>query len=1141
MRIVAIFITSVLLVRCTGRADSTFAPGYHIVDPQISFTRAVHPVLKPGETQTLEISPSLRGSATLSSMSYAVSTDGVTYGSETSISNSATSISWTVPANATSTTSARVRLTITNSDGAVTQTISDPFAIVTQMERIVGTGYAMGSATGVAPDNRIRAPYSVVADATYVYIGEAATIYRVAIATGELEFFVGLPVVEGNVDGVGPDARFRIPAQMTILGSYLYFVDSSSHVLRQVDIDPLSANYRRVVTVAGSAAVSGTTDGVGSNARFRTPSGLATDGTYLYVADFGNHSIRKVDVSTFTVSTFVGLSGTGGFVNNVAGAAARLFNPRKLAYSAGFLYVSEATNVTIRKIDVATATISNFFNNTRNHGAAEGTAATGKISSNVALAADASYLYLGDQLFHTVRKVDLATATSTLVAGSVGQTGSVNGVGAAARFSYIFDLFSSGGNVYVTDQRNASVRKVDVATNTVTTFAGGLGSADMDLSLSYFRGTQGKLMASYSVVTNDGNIFYLSQYQAHTIRKIDLSGGTITTIAGTLGTPGFTDGIGTNATFNQPHGLALEGTTLYVCDRSNHAIRAIDLNTNTVSTVAGSTAGTSGTQDDDGTAARFNRPTDIVSDGTYLWITDYSNHSIRRLTIGGLWTVTLMFGQTAVAATADGVGTAATFDGPRGIAISADRSTLYISDALDHVIRKAIIDSGSINYLDVSTLAGTAGSSGSANGIGTAATFSSPLGVAVNGSYLYVADNSNSRVRKVDTSTGEVSSFVGGSPVSWINVDGIGETVTMTQPAGLASFGSYIYVSSIDSAPFRRVDTATATVKTVAGYSSVMGTRNVGAHEDGNTMQLVSTYASVVTDGDYLYALDTYNFVVYRLDLDGTNETVVVGEVGSAGAVDGVGTNARIGSATHMVYADGFLYVADKHNQLIRRISTADFTVTSLAGSPAVAGTVDGTGTGARLDYPNRLAISGEDIYFSENSNTLRKLSLAPATLGQVTTLAGTVGTSGYLDGIGTAAQFSDITGIAIIGNYGYIAESPNSLIRKIDLTTLEVTTFLGTYGTYGVAAGTGSAVKLRKPDQIITDGRNLFFIDQMGALFKVDPETAIATIFAGGLERGKTGPTDDIDDAGFGTFSLSYHPNLGLLMAGEVSLLRVH
>ncbi|HIF27927.1 MAG TPA: hypothetical protein EYQ40_05270, partial [Candidatus Marinimicrobia bacterium] len=223
----------------------------------------------------------------------------------------------------------------------------------------------------------------------------------------------------------------------------------------------------------------------------------------------------------------------------------------------------------------------------------------------------------------------------------------------------------------------------------------------------------------------------------------------VTTLAGS-GSQGSANGTGTAAAFYLPTDVALDGSgNVYVGDQYNHLIRKITSG-GVVSTLAGS--GSQGSTNGTGTAASFYKPSGVAVDGSgNVYVADKDNHLIRKITSGGV--VTTLAGSGSVGS-ANGTGTAASFNYPSGVAVDGS-GNVYVGDWGNHLIRK--ITSAGV----VSTFAGS-GSAGSANGTGTAATFNHPYGVAVDGSgNVYVADYlGNHLIRKI-TSAGVVTTLAG--------------------------------------------------------------------------------------------------------------------------------------------------------------------------------------------------------------------------------------------------------------------------------------------------------------------------------------------------------------------------------------------
>ena len=213
---------------------------------------------------------------------------------------------------------------------------------------------------------------------------------------------------------------------------------------------------------------------------------------------------------------------------------------------------------------------------------------------------------------------------------------------------------------------------------------------------------------------------------------------TFATLAGQALIAGSNDGTGSGALFNYPDGLALDSAgNLYIVDQYNFTIRKMTPS-GTVTTLAG-LAGVSGSADGTGNAARFNHPWGVAVDNAgNLYVADQGNHTMRKVTpVGPNWVVTTMAGLAGVAGSADGTNSAARFNEPDGVAVDNKATSMWRMHA-NHTIRK--LTPVGTNWV-VTTVAGKAGVSGSADGTNSAARFNKPTGVAADSAgNLYVAD-----------------------------------------------------------------------------------------------------------------------------------------------------------------------------------------------------------------------------------------------------------------------------------------------------------------------------------------------------------------------------------------------------------------
>ena len=633
----------------------------------------------------------------------------------------------------------------------------------------------------------------------------------------------------------------------------------------------------------------------------------------------------------------------------------------------------------------------------------------------------------------------------SLLAGEIGGPGNLDGIGAAARFDTPKDVaYDGAGNLYVVDAFNYTIRKIDLATAAVTTFAGSpgqRGSVDGIGSAARFRDP------NLLVADGKGHL-YVGEYNV--IRKIDLATATVSTIAGTPGMDGSADGVGSAAGFDGLSGMVADPAgDLYISAGNDCTIRKLVAATATVSTIAGST-GKYGSNDGIGSAARFDSPAGLALDGAgNLYVADET--TIRRIALATL-AVTTFAGTPHYYAVEDGIGTAARFGLPQRL-IWDGSGKLLIADNTN-LVRSIDIASAA-----VTTIAGAG--LGTNDGIGRAARFNGLLGLAVDGAgNLYIADTQNSAVRRMVLATAAVTT-VAGYPRQSSGMDGAGSVARFSYPTSVvADRAGNIYVAENGISLIRKVVLATGAVTSINGSG-------------GAPSVCYSSQALTLDRAGNLFIADCNS--VRKLVL----------------ATGAVTTVASLGDGPYPkpegIAADGAgnLYVAENRRHTISKIVIASGTVTTLAGGGQ--GESDGTGSSASFSYPGGLALDGAgNLYIAdEGGATIRKLVLAT---GQVTTLAGRAFSGGASDGIGSSARFTRPTGLAFDGvDSLYVTDLRNPTVRKITLTDARVTTVVGTPGSSGIILGSlpGS---LAAPYGICVTGR--------GALVITD-ETAGAILIA--------------------------------------------
>jgi hypothetical protein len=854
-----------------------------------------------------------------------------------------------------------------------------------------------GSTNGTGISASFNSPTGVaVNSAGIVYVADTNN-HRIRAITSAAAVTTFAGTTQGFQDGVGTNARFNTPSGIVadIYGN-VYVADTNNHRIRRVTSDGT------VTTLAGQATA-GYADGTGTNAQFNFPYQLSIDvlGT-LYVADQTNNRIRTVQTSTGVVSTLAG-DGTAGFTpsrfNSPQGITVERFRNA---------YVADSGNHSIRKIpNVYTLPENNrvvtTFAGDGSAGFIAGNGIGARFDGVRGIAVDSlENVYVSELGNHMIRKIT-PQGVITIFAGNR-TVGSTDGTGTNATFNTPQGIaVDSTGNVYVGERNNYRIRKITPA-GVVSTFAGTtFGYLDGSGVAARFNDPHG------ITVDSAGNV-YVADVRNHCIRKIT-SSGVVTTLAGQT-TSGYLDGTGTNAQFNEPYAVAVDSLgNVYVSDYFNFRIRKITP-AGVVTTFVGN--GTSSFLDGTGTNAIISNPLGLEVDlADNIYLADYSNHRIRKITPAGV--VTTLAGSSP--GYLDGTGTNARFNGPSVLTVYST-GTMYVSDQINNRIRKigTAVAQVPLNRGVVTTFAGS-GTAGASNATGTNATFNYPFGITVDSTgNLYVGDISNNRIRKISP-IGVVTTLAGNGTATSVN--GTGASATFNGPSGVAvdSAGN-VYVTEYGN--FIRKITPAGVVTTLAGNGTATFLDGTGTNARFN-----QPYGVAVDSAGTVYVGDSANNRIRKITPAGVVTTLAGSTSGSA---DGTGTNATF-SQPYGVAVDlaGNVYVADRFNHRIRKITPAGV-VTTLAGN--TQGSADGTGTNATFSEPYGVAVdSNENIYVAENGNCLIR-RITPA--GVVTKIAGDR-TLGFQNGTGTNAKFDRVTSITVdSAGILYVADQFNQRIRKI-------------------------------------------------------------------------------------------------------------
>ncbi len=615
---------------------------------------------------------------------------------------------------------------------------------------VAGNGSASFSGDGgPATSASLNSPTGVAIDSTgNLFIADFANnrIRKVA-SNGTISTVAGNGTPSFGGDG-GPatSASLNVPIAVAVDGAGdLFIADFGNFRIRRVDTNGI------ITTVAGNGTTAFSGDGGPATSAGMETAWVAVDGAGdFFIADFTNNRIRKVDtggiINTVAGNGTAAFSGDGGLATS-----ASLQTPRGVwVDSAGNLFIADSNNVRVRKVDHTTQIITTIAGNGIFFFSGDGGPATSAgMAPGGAVVDGTGNLFIADSGGplsgnNRVRKVDHATQIITTVAGN-GNPSFLgdNGPATSASLRTPQGVALGGGNLFITDTSNNRVRKVD-SSGIITTVAGsdalgfsGDGGPATSASLSVPEG---------AAVDATGNLF-IADTQNQRIRKVDTN-GIITTVAGD-GNAAFSgdNGPATSASLNFPTEVVVDGAgNLFIADTSNNRVRKVDSG-GTITTVAGN--GTSGFSGDGGpaTSASLAGPDSAALDGAgNLFIADTSNQRVRKVDHATQVISTVAGNGTAGFSGDGGPATSASLFNPFAVGMDAT-GNMWIADFGNNRVRKVTANG------IITTVAGngTAGFSGDGGPAGSAS-LNSPAGLALDSlGNFFIADSGNNRIRRVVT------------------------------------------------------------------------------------------------------------------------------------------------------------------------------------------------------------------------------------------------------------------------------------------------------------------------------------------------------------------------------------------------------
>lgn len=757
------------------------------------------------------------------------------------------------------------------------------------------------------------------------------------------------------------------------------------------------------------------------------------------------------------VSTRAG-SGVPGFVDSSDPLASEFHSAEGVAVSGDSVFIADRLNHRIRKVS-ADGAVSTFAGSTV--GFADGVGGAAQFDHPTGIAADgAGSLFVADQHNHRIRKINIATQEVTTLAGS-STAGFVDAVGTAAQFLFPKGVVvDSSGNVFVSDEGNHSIRKISSPDQSVSTVAGtgDAGFVDGGVGVSQLR-------SPGALACNDAGELFVADTGNHAIRVIS-SSGLVSTLSGT-GTAGDHDGQGETATFSSPTGITLLGEGLVITDRDNHLIRHVSADGQT-STIAGS--GDEGHFDSPvgflypATTATFNLPSGIASDASgSLWLTEEGNHGLRKLSRFPLPVADVPGNLSGVS--------------PEDVDVSITgllAGTRYYFRAIGAnavgEIQGEILEFTTLRNQEIVVFDGPDTSSLSIeNGQDAAVDFGvTPRGVPVTRQFTVL--NSGEWDLNLSALSGPAGFGVSFAAGVLAPGDSLGFEVTLEALDGAILSGDLVITS----------DDPEQGVFTVPLQGEVKNppvvTILAAGGDAGSVMEALIDPQNSSTTVGFEYSTDP--------DVNGFDVTTLAGS--SSGYAEGTGTDAQFSQPSGVVRdSAGNVFVADTLNHCIRKI-TRDGVSRIFAGAAGESGYVDGSPENSRFNEPVGIVRRGDGVLFVSDSKNHRVREISPT--GNVSTYAGS-GEANFTDGVGSAARFNHPLGLAIDeAGILYVADQLNHRVRKIALDQ-----------TVSSLAGTGAGGVLSQPSGIAVAASGEVYLTEVSAhhILKIT-STGAVSVFAG-------------------------------------------
>ena len=953
-----------------------------------------------------------------------------------------------------------------------------------------GTGTAGFSGDGAPLDVKLNNPSSVALDsAGHLYIADTSN-HRIRLVNGNSLTTVAGSGAQGfDGDGLNPLTRsLNLPYAIAVnqSASEVFFTDAGNYRLREVT----GANGLVTVLSNGADGYSGDGD-LATNARLRVPSNVALDSAgNLYIADSGNHVIRKVTSSDGKINTIAGtgVAATSATATNGDGGQATLAqfnNPTAIVMdSAGNLYIADTGNHRIRKIDLSN-NISTVVGVVDVGGTP--TMIGASLDTPRGMAVDATgNVYIADTGNHRIRLLT-PSGTVTTVAGtsSPGSTGD-GGLATSARLNQPNGVaLDSGGNIYIADTNNHRIRKINIADGKISTIVGqGLVRTGYDGEAKLALGSHLNTPTGVAVDAQ-GNI-YINDKGNGRVRKVAVSDSKIYTVAGS-GAIGFSGdgGVATDAAFNSLNGIALTSSgNIYIADTGNNRIRLASALPNTAPTLTSPGNKTV----NEGDNVSFTLAASDTSGQTLTYSMTGAPAGAALNSATGAFSYTPGFnvvahsGSGTPAPVVFNVAFKVTDDGSPAMEAS-QTITITVSD----VNRPPAVSAGTIPATLQAT--SSAGASLALNGL-----VADPDGDAVTS--ISWTDTFNAGTSTLaTTATTNVTLAFGSHTLTLTATDDRNATASTTATVVVQDTQAPVF-ANIPADITRTISSGTSTVVTYTmptATDALDGAVTVTASKaSGSSFPVgVTTVTFTATDTHGNTATATFKVTVNSSSGNGAGTTTTYDIAAFAGS-GAYGSSGDAGAATAATFrrpqgvavdAAGNVYIADADARVVRKVNASDGKINTIAGTGAKGFSGDATAaTTAKLNNPTGVAVdaAGNIFIADTGNNRIRKIN---ASDGQINTVAGS-GASGFSgdNGAATSAKLSAPTAVAVdtAGNI-YVADTGNNRVRKINAADGKINTVAGNgasgYDTDNVNATLAS---LDHPTglAISSDGSTLYIAD---------------------------------------------------------------